>query len=308
MILTVTANPTIDRVYIIEDFEIGKVHRAGKVSRSAGGKGINVARVCHILGRETAAMGFVGGYTGEFIKSEVEKQGIKNLFTEISGETRTCVNVSDKSGKSGEILEAGPEVTEAEKEKFIAEFTENIKDYDIICVSGSMPRGLDCGFYKELVRIAKKQDKKIIVDTSGKALEEIINEKPYMVKPNNDELSALMNREIKTDADIKDALFFLWEKGIEVPFISLGKDGAAALVDGVCYKFSTPRVEVVNAVGSGDSAVAGVCAGLDMGYGVIDAIKLGMASGTANTQFEQTGIVTKELVDEYFEKIEVRVI
>ena len=308
MILTVTANPTIDRVYIIEDFEIGKVMRCDKVSRSAGGKGINVARVCHILGRCTAAMGFVGGYTGEFIKSEVEKQGIKNLFTEICGETRTCVNISDKSGKSGEILEAGPEVTEEEKEKFIAEFTENIKGYDIICVSGSMPRGLDSDFYKELVRIAKKQDKKIIVDTSGKALEEIINEKPYMVKPNNDELSTLMNKEIETDAEIKEALFFLLQKGIEVPFISLGKDGAAALIDGVCYKFSTPQVEVVNTVGSGDSAVAGVCAGLDMAYSIIDAIKLGMASGTANTQFAQTGIVTKELVDEYFGKIEVRVI
>ena len=305
MILTVTANPTIDRVYVIEDFEIGKVMRCEKVSRSAGGKGINVSRVCQILGRETAAMGFVGGYTGEFIKSEVEKQGIKNLFTEISGETRTCVNISDKSGKSGEILETGPEVTKEEKDKFIAEFTENIKGYDIICVSGSMPRGLDCEFYKELVKIAKGQDKKIIVDTSGKALEEILSAKPYMVKPNNDELSALMNKEIKTDSDIKEALFFLYEKGIEVPFISLGKDGAAAMVDGACYKFSTPEVEVVNAVGSGDSAVAGVCAGLDMGYSIIDAIKLGMASGTANTQFAQTGIVTKELVNAYFKNIKV---
>ncbi len=306
MILTVTANPTIDRVYVIEDFEIDKVHRSEKVSRSAGGKGINVARVCQILGRETAAMGFVGGYTGEFIKSEVEKQGIKNLFTEIQGETRTCVNISDKSGKSGEILEAGPEVLVAEKEKFIAEFAENIKNYDIICVSGSMPRGLNTDFYKELVRIAKEQGKKIIVDTSGKALEEILSEKPYMVKPNNDELSALMNKEIKTDAEIKEALFFLLEKGIEVPFISLGKDGGAALIDGVCYKFSSPDVEVVNAVGSGDSALAGVCAGLDMGYSITDSIKLGMASGTANTQFQQTGIVTKELVDEYFEKIIVK--
>lgn len=305
MILTVTANPTIDRVYIIEDFEIGKVMRCEKVSRSAGGKGINVSRVCQILGRETAAMGFVGGYTGEFIKSEIEKQGIKNLFTEISGETRTCVNVSDKSGKSGEILETGPEVTKEEKNKFIVEFTENIKDYDIICVSGSMPQGLDCEFYKELVEIAKGQGKKIIVDTSGKALEEILSAKPYMVKPNNDELSALMNKEIKSDTEIKEALFFLLEKGIEVPFISLGKDGAAAMVDGACYKFSTPEVEVVNAVGSGDSAVAGVCAGLDMGYSIIDAIKLGMASGTANTQFAQTGIVTKELVNAYFKNIKV---
>ena len=306
MILTVTANPTIDRVYIIEDFEIGKVMRCDKVSRSAGGKGINVSRVCHILGRTTAAMGFVGGYTGEFIKSEVEKQGIKNLFTEISGETRTCVNVSDKSGKSGEILEAGPEVTKEEKDRFIAEFTENIKDYGIICVSGSMPRGLDISFYKELVKISKQQGKKIIVDTSGKALEEIILEKPYMVKPNNDELAALMNKEIKTNAEIKEALLFLSEKGIEVPFISLGKEGAAAMVDGVCYRFSTPQVEVVNAVGSGDSAVAGVCTGLDMGYSVIDSIKLGMASGTANTQFQQTGIVTKEMVDDYFKLISVR--
>jgi len=305
MILTVTANPTIDRVYIIEDFEIGKVMRCDSVSRSAGGKGINVARVCQILGCDTAAMGFVGGYTGEFIKSEVEKQGIKNLFTEIAGETRTCVNISDKSGKSGEILETGPEVTKEEKDRFVAELTENIKGYDIICVSGSMPRGLDCEFYKELVKIAKGQGKKIIVDTSGKALEEILSAKPYMVKPNNDELSILMNKDIKTDAEIKEALFFLLEKGIEVPFISLGKDGAVALVDGVCYKFSTPQVEVVNAVGSGDSAVAGVCTGLDMGYSVIEAIKLGMASGTANTQFAQTGIVTKELVDRFYKLIKV---
>ena len=117
MILTVTANPTIDRVYFVDDFEFGKVHRVESVARSAGGKGINVARVATIIGSQTGAMGFVGGYTGEFIKSEVEKQGIKNLFTQIEGETRTCVNISDESGKSGEILESGPEISEEEKIK-----------------------------------------------------------------------------------------------------------------------------------------------------------------------------------------------
>ena len=155
------------------------------------------------------------------------------------------------------------------------------------------------------MRISKENGKKIIVDTSGKALVEILSEKPYMVKPNNDELSTLMEKEIKTDAEIKEALFFLLEKGVEVPFISLGKDGAAAMIDGECYKFSCPKVSVVNAVGSGDSAVAGVCAGIDMGYDLVDSIKLGMASGTANTQFSQTGIVTKELVDEFFNQINV---
>ena len=299
MILTVTANPAIDRVYFIEDFQIGKVHRANRIKCSAGGKGLNVARVAHIIGCETAAMGFVGGYTGEFIKSEVEKQGIKNLFTEIKEETRTCVNISAPNGASGEILEAGPEVSAEERTRFIADYTSYINDYDIVCVSGSLPRGLTSDFYAELSQIAKEKGKKIIIDTSGKTLEEILCAKPYMVKPNE-------NREIETEDDIKDALFFLKEKGVEIPLLSLGKDGAAAMIDGCCYKFLTQPVKVVNAVGSGDSTVAGIAAGLDMGYSLEDAIKLGMATGTANTQFEQTGMVTKELVDKFFSQIKVK--
>ena len=300
MILTVTANPTVDRVYFVDDFETGKVHRAKRISRSAGGKGINVARVAEILGCNVGAMGFVGGYTGDFIVSEMENQGVKNLFTHIKGETRTCVNITDADGASGEILEEGPEILEEEKNRFIKAFSECVQDYDVICVSGSLPKGLTSDFYKELVKISKDNGKKIIVDTGGKALEEILASKPYMVKPNQDELSVLMNKEIKTDEDVKEALFYLLEKGVEIPFISRGKDGAAALIDGKCYKFLPPEVKVINTVGSGDSTVSGVAVGLDMGYNIETSIKLGIASGTANTQFEQTGIVTKELVEKYF--------
>jgi len=300
MILTVTTNPTIDRVYFVEGFEFGKVHRVNSVARSAGGKGINVARVAKIIGRSTAAMGFVGGYTGEFIKSEVQKQGIKSLFTDIEGETRTCVNISDESGKSGEILEAGPEISEEEKNRFIKEYTENIIDYEIICLSGSLPKGLSGEFYINLVDIAKKQNKKVIADTSGKALEQVLDVKPYMVKPNDDEVAALMGKPVSNIDDIKEALLFLKKKGIEVPFISLGGNGSAAMIDEKCYRFSIPSVNVVNTVGSGDSTVAGIASGIDMGYSIVDSIKLGMAAGVANTQFEQTGFVTKELVKEYF--------
>ena len=306
MILTVTANPTIDRVYFVENFEFGKVHRVNSVARSAGGKGINVARVAKIIGSETAAMGFVGGYTGEFIKSEVEKQGIKSLFTNIKGETRTCVNISDTSGKSGEILESGPEISEEEKSEFIKQYINNIESYNAICLSGSLPKGLQSDFYAKLVDIAKDKGKKVIVDTSGKALEEILDAKPYMVKPNDDEIAALMNKEIKSDEHIKEALMFLFEKGVEVPFISLGKNGAAAMIDEKCYKFIPPSLTAVNTVGSGDSAVAGVAAGIDMGYTMENAIKLGMAAGAANTQFEQTGFVTKEMVDEFFSLVTVK--
>ncbi len=306
MILTVTANPTIDRVYFIDDFKIGRVHRVNQISRSAGGKGINVARVAGLMGIKTAAMGFVGGYTGDFIQAEIEKQGIKNLFTHIVGETRTCVNISNKNGVSGEILEEGPVILEEERNQFIKEYSSCVKDYDIICVSGSLPKGLTSYFYKELIQIARENGKKIIVDTSGNVLEEILSARPYMVKPNQDELSILMNKEIKTDDHIKEALFYLFEKGVEVPFISMGKDGAAALIDGCFLRFFSPDVKVVNAVGSGDSTVAGVASGLDMGYDLEKAIKLGMASGTANTQFEQTGIVTKELVEKFYSRVTVK--
>jgi len=124
VILTVTANPAVDIVYFVDKFEMGEVSRPLNMTYTAGGKGLNVARVASILGIKTAARGFVGGYNGEFITSEIEKLGIKNLFTQITGETRKCINISDASGKSGEILETGPSITAYEKESFLKSYTE----------------------------------------------------------------------------------------------------------------------------------------------------------------------------------------
>ena len=230
MILTVTANPAIDRVYFVKDFVMGEVHRPIKMTYSAGGKGLNVARVAKTLGSDVAAMGFVGGYNGDFIKSEVERLGIKNKFTQICGETRTCVNISDESGKSGEILENGPTVSEVEEEKFLKDFIENIKNFNIITVSGSLPKGLSSSFYCRLINLANENNKRIIVDTSGKTFDDVIDAKPFMVKPNKSELSAYLGKTIENIEDIKNALINLNNKGIQIPLISLGKEGAMAYI------------------------------------------------------------------------------
>ncbi len=308
MILTITANPTIDRVYFVDEFQMGEVHRPERVVCSAGGKGLNVARVSRLLGEEAAAMGFVGGFNGEFIKSEISKCGIKNLFTEISGETRICVNISDKDGKSGEILEAGPEVNSNEREQFFKAFEECVSACDIICASGSLPPTLNSSFYTEIIGIAKSHNKRIIADASGKTLEDVIASKPFMIKPNRFELSLLMKREIDSLSDVKEALTFLKNSGVELPFATLGKDGAMAYIDGAFYKFNSPEVEVINTVGSGDSSVAGIAVGLSRNMNIIDSIKLGMAAGTANTQSPETGVVTKELVEKYYKEITVDVL
>ncbi len=308
MILTVTANPAVDRVYKLDSFALGKLHRPESVTVSAGGKGINVARVAKILDADVCAMGFVGGNAGRFIEDEVNKLGIKSNFTNVSGETRTNVNITDKDGKSGEILDKGPVITEEERQSFETEFANKVKGCSIVVASGSLPEGLDSTFYCELVRTAHKAGKRIICDTSAKALSEVIKQKPFMVKPNNDELLQLFGTKPETDAELKKCLKELHNMGVCVPLVTLGADGAAALVDGVFLKFTPPKIKAVNTVGSGDSTVGGIVAGLDRGLSVIDSIKLGMACGAANTQFEQTGFVSRELVREYYDKITVETI
>ncbi len=308
MILTVTANPAVDRVYRVENFTLGEVHRPLSVTVSAGGKGINVARVSRLLGADACAMGFVGGYAGQFIEDEVEKLGIRCAFTRASGETRTNVNITDKDGKSGEILDKGPCITPDERKSFETEFSKQIANCSIAVASGSLPLGLDSSFYCSLVKTAHKAGKRIICDTSGKMLSDVIKEKPFMVKPNNDELLQIFGTKPETDSQLKKCLDELYNMGVSVPFVTLGAEGAAALVQGEYLRFMPPKLTAVNTVGSGDSTVGGIAVALDRGMSTVDSIKLGMACGAANTQFEQTGLVSRELVSEYYSKVTAEII
>lgn len=301
-ILTVTANPAIDRAYFFEKFTLGQVHRPVKTAFTPGGKGLNVSRVCKALGADVVATGFVGGYTGDFLRAEVAKLGIEDGFTQIQGETRICINICDHTGFSSEILESGPSVAAGEQEQFVESYRQHIADCDIITVSGSLPRGLTPDFYIQIANIAKQYGKRVIFDTSGKTFAEIVRAKPFMVKPNRDEFLSFAGWQ---EFEPKKALLLLKELGVEVPVISLGKEGAVAMVDGDCYRFAVPSIAVVSPVGSGDSTVAGIATGLASGMPVCDAIRLGMAAGITNALFEGTGCISKELVWEFYEKITV---
>lgn len=301
-ILTVTANPAIDRVYFVDDFIMGEVRRPLKTVFTAGGKGLNVSRVASLLGSEVITTGFVGGYTGDFIKSEINKIGIFESFTDIKGETRMCINITDKTGASAEILEKGPVITHDEEKAFFDSFKVSIKDCDVITVSGSLPEGLTADFYTEIAKNAVKNNKKVIFDTSGKTLKDIIKSKPYMIKPNKDEFLQLTGiKNFKSE----EALLALKEMGVEIPLISLGKDGAVAMIEGKFYRFAVPSVKVVNTVGSGDSTVAGIATGISRGMSILDSIRLGMAAGISNTQFESTGMVSTKAVKEFYKTIAI---
>ena len=306
-LLTITMNPSLDKVYSVDDFQVGRVFRPRRVTATAGGKGLNVARVAAILGVAVTATGVVGGRVGAFIQEEVERRNIRNRFVPIAGETRICINITDEVNQtSTEILEPGPTVQAEEIEKFLATYEEALDECHIVAGSGSLPQGLPKDFYRQLISRAKAKGRRFVLDTSGDYLVEGLREQPYAIKPNQEELAKLSGKDT-TDLQICVRLLIeLKETGIELPVVTLGAAGCLAALDDGVYHFFGPPVKVVNPVGSGDSFVAGLAVGLLRGKDKQESIKLAMACGMANTQFFQTGMVSLDLVEKFQQGIQAR--
>ena len=165
MIVTVTMNPSIDISYPLEKLKLDTVNRTDQVSKTAGGKGLNVTRVIHDLKGDVLATGVLGGFHGAYISEELKKADIKQAFTAIQEESRDSIAILHE-GNQTEILEAGPTVSEAEQQAFLENFQELVKEAEIVTISGSLAKGLPLNFYQRLVQLAEEQVVKVLVDTS----------------------------------------------------------------------------------------------------------------------------------------------
>mgnify|MGYP002508041672 CR=1 FL=1 len=297
MILTVTLNPSVDISYKLENFNLDTVNRVQDVTKTAGGKGLNVARVCTQLGEEVAATGFLGGALGQFIREEIVKIHIQDEFVACSGDTRNCIAILH-NGKQTEVLEGGPTITD-EKDAFLKAFEELVQKVSLITISGSLPKGLSADFYNELIAIANQASVKVLLDTSGASLESAlkVKEKPYFIKPNEEELAALLNVEITNEAELVGALLNPLFNGVEWIAATLGKDGALVRHGDVFYRVHIPTVEVVNPVGSGDSVVAGFASGFSKSYMGEDLLTYALAMGVLNAMEEKTGHIDVEKLE-----------
>ena len=201
MILTVTMNPSIDISYPLEELKIDTVNRVSEVSKTAGGKGLNVTRVLAEIGDNVAATGLIGGTNGEFLLRNLH-QAVQPLFYNISGDTRNCIAILHE-GKQTEILEAGPTITADEANGFLHHFKSLMESAEVVSISGSLPTGLPVEYYIQLVEIANQAGNKVVLDCSGAALEAVLKSdvKPTAIKPNNEELSQLLGREVSKDLD-----------------------------------------------------------------------------------------------------------
>lgn len=304
MITVLSLSPAVDKIYIIENFEAGGLFRVGNVIKSAGGKGINVARVIATLGEKVSTLGFKAGKTGTWLESELEKCGVSTSFIEVVGESRTNNNIIDRlRGTETEVLEIGPFINEEAVTEFLKTFNETLKNTDILVCSGGLPEGIPCDFYRTLIEIAATHGIKVILDTSNRILEEGLKAKPYLVKPNLRELSMLVGRELKDINDIINASRYIISQGVEVVVASLGGEGGLLVTKDTVIKAVVPCVDVINTIGSGDSSVAGIAVGLSRNESLENMLRLGMACAVSNTQHREIGFVLKEEVENYIKEI-----
>lgn len=205
-ILTVTLNPAIDISYPLEAFHLNTVNRVAQVGKTAGGKGLNVSRVLKELGAEVLATGFADDILGAEIVENLKGEGIDSRFTKISGKTRNCIAILHE-GQQTEILEKGPQILRQEAEEFIENFKAMLSEVEAIAISGSLPDGLQETFYSELIAIANKQEKTVVLDCSGRSLEAVLKNphKPSVIKPNLEELTDLLGKEVTLE-NIKESL------------------------------------------------------------------------------------------------------
>lgn len=304
-ILTVTFNPVIDKSTTIPALIPEKKLRCTPPKFEPGGGGINVARAIKKLGGEARALYLAGGYTGVFLNELLKREGVDTRPIEISRHTRENLIVLDSStNQQYRFGMPGPEITEAEWGACL-QAIEREEDLEFIVASGSLPAGVPTDIYARIAAIAKDKGAKLVVDTSGEALQRAAQEGVYLLKPNLAELSSLVGKEEIHAELVDDVAKEIIDKGeCEIVVTSLGPAGAMLVTHDEVLTITPPVVKKRSTVGAGDSMVAGMVLGLSQGWPVAEAAKYGVASGTAATMNPGTELCHKEDVEKLYKLIQ----
>lgn len=280
MIYTVTLNPSLDYTMNIKRLQTGSVNRASGATLIPGGKGINVSTVLASLGVSSVILGYVAGFTGSEIERALKEKELDTDFIHLdSGLSR--INVKLPGISTTDINAPGPDVS-PEAFKLLLDKLSQLKDGDTIVIAGALPPTLDDNTYSAILRAISDRNITTIVDSSGAQLEHALAFKPYLIKPNRYELSELVGFDCTTLQQVQEGASYLQDLGARNVLVSLDNDGALLLEeDGTCTALPAPQGKVVNSIGAGDSMLAGVIYGLTQSGSLIEALKYGIAAGSA---------------------------
>lgn len=308
MIICLGTTPAKQRTMTFASLNVDAVNRARSVTESASGKVINVARVLRALSAPAIATGFLGGDAGAFTRRDMDAVGIAHDFVSVDVETRTCVTVVDESaGTATELIEEARRVERSSWDALLAKLDQLIggSNAKILVLSGTLAPGGSDDFYAECVRRASHAGVRSIVDASGQPLNLALNAKPFIVKPNRTELGKTLGATVDSDASLRDAMKRTIDRGPAWVVVTLGGDGVVASDGQSFWRVRSPKVEVVNPIGSGDSFAAGLAASLLRGNDVPESLLLATACGVANAMTSIAGHVHAEDVERLMRSLRV---
>lgn len=300
MIYTVTFNPSLDYIVSVDDFQLGLTNRTSSELLLPGGKGVNVSVILKNLGIESTALGFVAGFTGAEITRKVEEMGVRSDFIPVK-EGISRINVKLKSIDGTEINGMGPDIG---RDK-VAELMEKLKvlgQGDVIVLAGSIPAAMPDDIYSRILEQLEGKGVISVVDATGDLLLNVLKYHPFLIKPNSHELGDIFGVKLKAREDAVPYAKKLQEMGARNVLVSMAGEGAVlAAEDGSVYDAPAPKGVLVNAVGSGDSMVAGFTAGWMEKQDYRHAFYMGVASGSASAFSEY--LATREEIMDLYERI-----
>ena len=303
MITTVTLNASIDKIYTLaSELAVGEVQRVATVIDNAGGKGLNCARAVATCGEQVMATGFVGGHNGAYLCERLDADGVPHDFVRTEQETRCCLNVLEPNRRSTELLEPGRPVTEEDVNAIERKVRALAATSDVVTLNGSAPAGCGDDIYRRLVAAVHEAGARAILDTSGKLLVGSLDAKPDMIKPNTDEICAILGRKPESIDEVVSAAREVRERhGVGQVVVSLGGDGAVMSCAEGEFRGVAPKIEVVNTVGSGDTMVGAFAVAMARGLAPAEQLRFAMACASANCLTPSTGnfemAAAQELMD-----------
>lgn len=309
MIYTLTLNPAIDRELTVPMLELDSVLRATAWQVDCGGKGFNVSRMLMALGQPSAALGFAGGRSGELLRDGLEGLGIETDFVWVAGETRTNVSIVNEAHDHYiKANEPGPTISEEDQGRLLEKVHRLARTGDWWVLAGSLPPGVPAIIYAELLAILEVAGAQAILDTSGEALRYGCGGRPLLAKPNETELGKLTGLPVQSEEQIVTAVRAMQAMGAEHVVVSLGKAGALLVEEAQTVVATSPIIEERNPIGAGDSMVGGLVWGLNQGYSIVEALRWGIACGSATASMRGTAVGSRKLVESLLPQVQMKTI
>lgn len=305
MIYTLTLNPAVDRELTVPAIEYNSVLRASESRVDFGGKGFNVSRLLKGLGKESTAVGFLGGKAGEILQDGLKSLGIGTEFVWVPGETRANISiVTPAGGHYIKVNEKGPQVDAAKQQELLEKIAALAQPGDWWVLAGSLPPGVSDDFYARIVASLNQRGAMTLLDTTGEALRLGCAERPCLVKPNAEEARALTQMPAETLAETAAAAAEIRRMGAQNVVVSMGKAGALLQTAEESWLVHSPKIKEKNPIGAGDSMVGGLVWALTSGLPLKEALGWGVASGAATASLSGTEVGTRKMIENLLAQVE----